>query len=131
MCTAAVCARPRRVCCLSHSASLANKGKAEHVPRDTEGPCKHCKGGGIKQASSITVTKTRRSHHSFPLPVEGHAVHSSSSLSRQSHQVIPSSPAYPVTIALSANEQKRNSTLREGDFHQEVLSELLFSCTHS
>lgn len=64
-----------RNCCLIQ---LAWQTRVRHstCPGDMEWARKHCMGRRIKHASLITITKNRRSHHSFTLPFKGHAIHS-------------------------------------------------------
>jgi len=86
----------------------------------------------MKHTSLITITKTRQNYHSLSPPLGAHTVHFSDSLPPQSCQVAPDPSDSPAIIILISNEWKRNSTLKEEDFHQEVVvSELPFSCTCS
>lgn len=108
------------------------RGRQSTCPWDMGCACKHCRDGKIKDTSLIAITKTRRNHHSFTLPFRVHAVHFSNSLPPQSRQVIPDPSDSPVHhCSHSKRVKKRNSTLREGNCHQEFVSELPFSCMYS
>lgn len=109
---------------------MASQGKTEHMPRGHGMSMQTLQGWGIRHTSLITITKTRRNHHPFALPFRGHAVHFTTSLTPQSGQVIPD-PSDSHHHCSHLNQWNRNGTLREAYFHQELASELPFSCTYS